>query len=146
MTDTELERRNLRFGWALFGLFWLLFVHNVFKAEAFRHNHFLDRCRRDWWFIICFLTFLGMWALLALLTVYRHTIITSAGESRDGDDRWTFGQVLALATWMPVLVEFFVIFVCELRAACTARIPGGIVCIARRADQTQLLASHGPPP
>lgn len=26
MTDTELERRNLHFGWALFGLFWLLFA------------------------------------------------------------------------------------------------------------------------
>ncbi len=24
--DNELERRNLRFGWALFGLFWLLFA------------------------------------------------------------------------------------------------------------------------
>lgn len=26
MNDTEVERRNLRFGWAIFGLFWLLFV------------------------------------------------------------------------------------------------------------------------
>ena len=26
MNDIELARKNLRFGWALFGLFWLLFV------------------------------------------------------------------------------------------------------------------------
>ena len=33
MTDgTELERRNLRFCWALFGLFWLLFVGTVIIA------------------------------------------------------------------------------------------------------------------
>jgi len=32
MTDTELERRNLRFGWALFGLFWLLFLGTALVA------------------------------------------------------------------------------------------------------------------
>ena len=26
MNETELARKNLRFGWALFGLFWLLFL------------------------------------------------------------------------------------------------------------------------
>jgi Ni/Fe-hydrogenase subunit HybB-like protein len=31
-TDTELARRNLRFGWALFGLFWLLFVGTAVVA------------------------------------------------------------------------------------------------------------------
>ncbi len=32
MSDPELERRNLRFGWALFGLFWLLFVGTAIVA------------------------------------------------------------------------------------------------------------------
>jgi hypothetical protein len=31
-THTELERKNLRFGWALFGLFWLLFFGTVVVA------------------------------------------------------------------------------------------------------------------
>ena len=30
--DAELERRNLRFGWALFGLFWLLFAGTLLVA------------------------------------------------------------------------------------------------------------------
>jgi hypothetical protein len=30
--ERELERRNLRFGWALFGLFWLLFFGTVLIA------------------------------------------------------------------------------------------------------------------
>jgi hypothetical protein len=30
--DTELERKNLRFGWALFGLFWLLFFGTILVA------------------------------------------------------------------------------------------------------------------
>jgi hypothetical protein len=29
---TDLSRRNLRFGWALFGLFWLLFLGTVVIA------------------------------------------------------------------------------------------------------------------
>jgi hypothetical protein len=32
MNDTELARRNLRFGWALFGLFWLLFLGTAIVA------------------------------------------------------------------------------------------------------------------
>jgi hypothetical protein len=28
-TDAELARKNMRFGWALFGLFWLLFAGTV---------------------------------------------------------------------------------------------------------------------
>jgi hypothetical protein len=35
MADTELERRNLRFGWALFGLFWLLFVGTAVVAVLY---------------------------------------------------------------------------------------------------------------
>ena len=30
--DHDLERRNLRFGWALFGLFWLLFAGTLVIA------------------------------------------------------------------------------------------------------------------
>jgi hypothetical protein len=35
MTDTELERKNLRFGWALFGLFWLLFLGTALIAMLY---------------------------------------------------------------------------------------------------------------
>ena len=32
MNDNELARKNLRFGWALFGLFWLLFLGTALIA------------------------------------------------------------------------------------------------------------------
>jgi hypothetical protein len=35
MAGTDLERRNLRFGWALFGLFWLLFFGTVLIAVLY---------------------------------------------------------------------------------------------------------------
>jgi len=35
VNDRELERRNLGFGWALFGLFWLLFVGTAIVAVLY---------------------------------------------------------------------------------------------------------------
>jgi hypothetical protein len=32
VNESELSRKNLRFGWALFGLFWLLFIGTVLVA------------------------------------------------------------------------------------------------------------------
>jgi hypothetical protein len=32
VNDNELARKNLRFGWALFGLFWLLFLGTALIA------------------------------------------------------------------------------------------------------------------
>jgi hypothetical protein len=32
MNDSELARKNLRFGWAIFGLFWLLFLGTLLVA------------------------------------------------------------------------------------------------------------------
>ncbi|KAK9802128.1 hypothetical protein SCARD494_00061 [Seiridium cardinale] len=45
-----------------------------------------------------------MWALLVLFEKYRHSIQVYTGHS-DADSEWTFGQVLALATWAPVFVD-----------------------------------------
>jgi hypothetical protein len=38
MTDDDLARKNLRLGWALFGLFWLLFAGAF--GVAFLYLHF----------------------------------------------------------------------------------------------------------
>ena len=37
MSQNELDRKNLRFGWALFGLFWLLFFGTVLIAVLYLH-------------------------------------------------------------------------------------------------------------
>jgi hypothetical protein len=34
-SETELARKNLRFGWALFGLFWLLFLGTAIVAVLY---------------------------------------------------------------------------------------------------------------
>lgn len=53
-----------------------------------------------------------MWALLILFERYRNSIQNAKGGS-DTDSEWTFGQVLALATWAPVFVDLVGILICE---------------------------------
>ncbi|KAI1458739.1 hypothetical protein F4805DRAFT_466598 [Annulohypoxylon moriforme] len=52
--------------------------------------------------VVCCLV---MWTMLALFHIYRDEVNKSAGKDNQNSD-WTFGQVLAVATWVPVLVEF----------------------------------------
>jgi len=35
MSDNDLARRNLRFGWALFALFWLIFAGTILVAVLY---------------------------------------------------------------------------------------------------------------
>ncbi|OTA91912.1 hypothetical protein M434DRAFT_396854 [Hypoxylon sp. CO27-5] len=46
-----------------------------------------------------------MWSMLGLFNYYRDLVNNAAGKDNQNSD-WTFGQVLAIATWVPVLVEF----------------------------------------
>ncbi|KAH6646065.1 hypothetical protein BKA67DRAFT_663931 [Truncatella angustata] len=67
-------------------------------------GQFFAHCRR--WMraldgIICLAL---MWTLLVLFRRYRSSIQDSTGYS-DTDSTWTFGQVLALATWAPVFMD-----------------------------------------
>jgi hypothetical protein len=46
-----------------------------------------------------------MWVFIGWFINLTNTIRSRAGEDNN-DNKWTFGQVLALATWLPVIVEF----------------------------------------
>ena len=54
-----------------------------------------------------------MWALLLLTTVFRQRIIAATGLSNQ-ERKFSFGQILALATWTPVLVDFMYSYLCKL--------------------------------
>ena len=59
-----------------------------------------------------------MWTSLGLFQRYRDVILVSTndgGNNKDG--QWTFGQVLALATWLPVAVDLASIIICEFPSA-----------------------------
>ncbi|KAF6832874.1 hypothetical protein CMUS01_06746 [Colletotrichum musicola] len=47
-----------------------------------------------------------LWTTLALLFVARNVVIEFSGGD-DPQSEWGFGQVLALTTWIPVVIDFF---------------------------------------
>lgn len=57
-----------------------------------------------------------MWRFLYLFTQYRSDVALKAGDS-DGDTSWSFGQVLSLATWVPVGVDLVAVYICESSSA-----------------------------
>jgi hypothetical protein len=60
----------------------------------------------------CFACFTLMWASLGLLLSMRGEIIKNVGHE-DPALEWSFGQFLALATWIPVFVEWVYILICK---------------------------------
>ncbi|KAI1440928.1 hypothetical protein F5Y02DRAFT_431689 [Annulohypoxylon stygium] len=73
-------------GWPRFRVFW---------QRASRYIKLFNM-------ILCCLV---MWSMLGLFHVYRDQVNYAAGKDNQNSD-WTFGQVLAVATWVPVVVEF----------------------------------------
>ncbi|KAK4209596.1 hypothetical protein QBC37DRAFT_430074 [Rhypophila decipiens] len=58
---------------------------------------------------ICITMFTLMWVSLAFLIKHRGIVAGVAGPSLQ-EGYWSFGQILALATWVPTLVDFFAIW------------------------------------
>ncbi|KAI5925469.1 hypothetical protein F4810DRAFT_52052 [Camillea tinctor] len=56
------------------------------------------------------MSFGSMWALIIVFSQYRSEVMGLSGRSNE-DDRWTFGQVLSLATWCPVMVDYVAVLI-----------------------------------
>ena len=87
------------------------FVVTGFGIPGLADRPWVRRWRSVWRLGIAWLNLLLMWGLLAYFTVLRHNIIETSG-GLDDENKWGFGQLLALATWVPVLAEFLYIFIC----------------------------------
>jgi hypothetical protein len=61
----------------------------------------------------CVACFTLMWASLGLLLFMRGEILQNVGHD-DPALEWSFGQLLALATWFPVFVEWVYILICKI--------------------------------
>lgn len=88
----------------------LVFVRNIFRIPILNS----DRCpslqslRKHWQFMSSVLAFLAMWTSLAIFFWFRRVSNKGAGDS-SGDREWSFGQIVAIVTWIPVLLEVFTI-------------------------------------
>lgn len=67
---------------------------------------------KNLWIINAVLCGAMAWALLGYFHVYRLKVSAMA-EGQNTDVQWTFGQVLAIATWAPLLSEIAVVLICK---------------------------------
>jgi len=92
--------------------FWFIVVrdHYFIGIPFFGPHRGLNKMREVWWLVVAGLNLIGMWTYLVLFTEYRRLIVQLAGYSQQ-DTRWSVGQVLALFTWAPVVVDFLYILI-----------------------------------
>lgn len=90
------------------GAIWLLYViYHECRADNSKADEQDIRLRQV---VVSILSCLVMWFFLGLFTATRARIIEVAGDS-DTSDEWGFGQIVALATWVPVVLNFFYILI-----------------------------------
>ncbi|RYP26184.1 hypothetical protein DL767_008136 [Monosporascus sp. MG133] len=64
-----------------------------------------------------------MWVQLGVLVYFRGEVIKQVAD--DPEAKWAFGQVLALSTWAPVVVEFGYILIFGMKHGLDERLPRG---------------------
>lgn len=62
-----------------------------------------------------------MWALLALYTAYRGAVLDKMGEENSNSE-WSFAQVFALATWVPVAIDLATIYIYGAKAGIEGKV------------------------
>ena len=80
------------------------------RGEAFGQSRKSRQAYGYWKGFCTLITFLEMWACLAYVAFFRRHFKPREGESNK-DYEVSFGQILALMTWVPVMVEFGYIWV-----------------------------------
>lgn len=113
-------------GAPLLWLFLTLFILTGFRIPGVVDRPFLSRWRAAWRLVVAWVNVLFMWGLLAFFTILRHKINVTAGHL-DSEDEWTFGQILALATWAPVVVEFGYIFIWGIKEGLERHLPSDFI-------------------
>ncbi|KAL1844512.1 hypothetical protein VTK73DRAFT_2387 [Phialemonium thermophilum] len=78
-----------------------------------------------------------MWVILAYFVVLRSRIVATSGPA-DPENTWGFGQVLALATWVPIVAEFVYIFIWGLEESLDSHLPSGFTAQRQRTTSSGL--------
>ncbi|KAL1900970.1 hypothetical protein Sste5346_002032 [Sporothrix stenoceras] len=78
--------------------------------------------RPVWRHFVAWVACLIMWTILLSLTEMRQNIIDVAG-GLDTENEWAIGQVLAIATWGPVAVDFGFLLIFGIEAGLGGRLP-----------------------
>jgi len=119
---------------------WILitaFLLTGFRIPGVVDRPWVRRWRSIWRLLVAWINLALMWGLLAYFTVLRHKII-QVSDGLDQEDVWNFGQILAVATWVPSVAEFFYVLICEFPFPGLA---ASRSCLAGRIADSRLLQS-----
>jgi hypothetical protein len=128
---------------------YLIILKNVLRIPFLKSKGRpkLKRFRKNWWWVSGLLAFGGMWATLAMFVYFRTAFNRRAGTTNK-DEEWSFGQILALSTWVPVVVELLFIGRKGAVAALTGQLSDKYQVVlapevTRRDTDTTLTSSSG---
>lgn len=131
--DTSITFKNLI--WALvacLGAFSIAYIALEFVRRQTRAR-LIQTLRSQWWWIIVSLGLAAMWTCLGLFIYFRATFDKEYPPSQDSADReWSFGQILALGTWAPILTEIGYVAVQGPRRALTGLMMEGYEAVPTR--------------
>lgn len=125
-------------------LFWLLlttFVLTGFWIPGLAEKKWVTKWRSVWRLGIAWINLGLMWGLLAYFSILREKIILTAGGLDETDDKWTFGQILALGTWVPVVAEFLYIFIWGIEESLGTHLPAGFKILRHDSDLSNFSAA-----
>lgn len=93
------------------------------RAEGEEKKSLFQRVGRPVWrHFVAWVACLIMWTILLSLTEMRQNIIDIA-DGLDNENEWAIGQVLAIATWGPVAVDFGFLLIFGIEAGLGGRLP-----------------------
>ncbi|KAF2748772.1 hypothetical protein M011DRAFT_466545 [Sporormia fimetaria CBS 119925] len=75
------------------------------------------------WITTALICFVGMWVSLGYFLFFRE-LFNGKGGASNKDREWSFGQVLSMANWAPVVIEFVYIWTHGARRALTGQMMG----------------------
>ncbi|KAK4139969.1 uncharacterized protein C8A04DRAFT_32540 [Dichotomopilus funicola] len=93
-------------------MFITAFLATGFGIPVVANSRWIRGSRPLWRFGVAWAICGTMWAILFCFFALRSKILHNAGSS-DSENAWSFGQVLALVTWVPTVTEFCYIFIWE---------------------------------
>ena len=98
------------------------FITTGFGCETVVRNRVVRRFRAVWRLFVAWFNLLIMWVILLYFWRLRNEIIDRA-DGLDNNDEWNFGQILAVSTWAPAILEFCYILVFGLENSLQGKMP-----------------------